>query len=367
GLVLLVGLALVPVAVAGRLVLSDDGLGGSISSSWKSLTDPNASLPVNDPSRLTTSGSVRARYWDEALRIFADNTLHGVGAGGYATVRKRYRTADPAVRTAHGYVVQTLADLGIAGLAVSLALLAAWLASAAAATGLRPGERVRTYAPERTGLLTLVAIVLAFGVHSAIDWTWFVPGNAVVALLAAGWIAGRGPLGVPTRRSHGGLGERLGAGLRERPRAISAAAVALVALLAAWTVWQPLRSDALAQRSLQTLESGDVAAARDQANAAHDRNPLAVDPLFKLAQIEQQAGNRQIQARAALQRAVRLQPANPETWTELATFELRTGHPRAAVTASRRAVYLDPRSSRPVGVFLDARRQIAAAAPAKTK
>jgi len=62
-----------------------------------------------------------------------------------------------------------------------------------------------------------------------------------------------------------------------------------------------------------------------------------------------------------LQQAVDVQPANPETWIELATFELQTGHPRAAATASRRAVYLDPRSSRPIGVFLDARRQIAAA------
>ena len=391
GVVLLVGLALVPVAVTARMAVGEQGLGDSISSRWKSLTDPNASLPVNDPSRLTTSGSVRARYWDEALRIFADNTAVGVGAGGYATVRKRYRTADPAVRTAHGYVVQTLADLGLAGLAVSLALLAAWLANAAAATGLarivmgggagvarrRPGphrrwrvvrgDRAQTSSPERIGLLTLVAVVLAFGVHSLVDWTWFVPANAAVALLAAGWIAGRGPLGsVATRRSHGSLSERLRAGFAERSRAICAAAVVVVALLAAWTVWQPLRSDTIAQRSLETLESGDVAAARAQAMTAHDRNPLAVDPLFKLAKIEEQAGGRQIQARAALEQAVRLQPANPETWIALGSYELRSDRPQAALTASRRAVYLDPRSSRPIGVFLDARKQIAAArAPEK--
>jgi cytochrome c-type biogenesis protein CcmH/NrfG len=194
-----------------------------------------------------------------------------------------------------------------------------------------------------------------------------VPANAAVALLAAGWVAGRGPLGTATRRSHGRIGERLRAGMRERSRAVCAGAVALLALLATWTVWQPLRSDALAQRSLETLESGDVVAAREQANRAHDLNPVAVDPLLKLAAIEEQAGNRQIQARAALQQAVRLQPANPEPWIQLASYELRTGHPQAALTASRRAVYLDPRSSRPVGVFLDARRQLAAAAPAKTK
>jgi tetratricopeptide (TPR) repeat protein len=365
--VLVIGLALVPVGLAiagqgGRQNLPD-----SISSRWKQLTDPNAGSPNNQPGRLTAAGSVRARYWDEALRIFGDHKVAGVGAGGYATVRKRYRRADGAVRTAHGYLVQTAADLGLAGLVVSLALTAAWLASAAEATGLRRRDRVPSYSPERIGLLTLVAVVLVFGVHSLIDWTWFVPANAAVGLLAAGWVAGRGPLGAAAaRRVHGSLIERLRAGLRERPRAIWAAAVVLVAIVAAWTAWQPLRSDNLGQRALTTLESGDVDAARDQALAARDANPLAVEPLFKLAAIEEQAGDRQIQARAALQQAVRLQPANPEPWIQLANFELRNGDPKAAETASRRAVYLDPRSARPLGVFLDARKQIAAAgAPTK--
>jgi hypothetical protein len=363
--VLLCGLALVPVVVVAKMALSDEGLGDAASRHYKSLTDPNAAVPINDPSRLTASGSVRARYWDEALRIFRDNPAKGVGAGGYATVRKRYRSADGAVRTAHGYVVQTLADLGLAGLAVSLALLAAWLASAAAATGLRPRERTASYSPERIGLLTLVAIVLVFGVHSLVDWTWFVPANAAVALLAAGWVAGRGPLSAAApRRAHGSLAERLRAGLTERPRAICAGVVVVVALLATWTVWQPLRADSLAQKSLQTLAAGDADAARAQANAAHDRDPLALDPLLKLAQIEQ-ADNRQIQARAALQQAVNLQPANPESWLALAQFELKADNPRAGLTASRRAVYLDPRSSRPIGVFLEARRQIAARTPTK--
>jgi tetratricopeptide (TPR) repeat protein len=359
---LIVGLALVPVGLAIAGQGGQQNLTDSISSRWKSLTDPNAGAPNNAPGRITAAGSVRARYWDEALRIFSDNAVAGVGAGGYATVRKRYRKADGAVRTAHGYLVQTAADLGLAGLVISLALTAAWLASAAAATGLRRRAQVPSYSPERVGLLTLVAVVLVFGVHSLIDWTWFVPANAVVALLAAGWVAGRGPLGAAEpRRVHGRLFERLRAGLGERPRAISAAAVVLLALVAAWTAWQPLRSDNLGQQALTTLESGDVDAARHQAEAAHEANPLAVEPLFRLATIEEQAGHRQIQARAALQQAVRLQPANSEPWIQLANFELKAGHPKAAETASRRAVYLDPRSARPLGVFLDARRQIAAA------
>jgi tetratricopeptide (TPR) repeat protein len=362
GIALLVALALVPVAVLGRLALSEKGLGGSISSTWNSLTDPNAKIPINDPSRLTAAGSVRARYWDEALRIFRDNVAGGVGAGGYATVRKRYRTADPAVRQAHGYVVQTLADLGLAGLAVSLALLAAWLASAARATGLRRRDRGRPFDPERIGLLTLVATVVVFGVHSLIDWTWFVPANAAVALLAAGWVAGRGPLGrePAVLAARGGLGARLRAGAQERPRAAGAIAVALIALACAWTVWQPLRSDTIGQEAIATLGTGDADTARAQAQAARDRNPLSVDPLFELSAIESRAG-RKFAARAALEQAVRLQPANPDTWLRLAQFELDVLHrPRVAMTAIRPALYLDPRSSDAVAVFLAAQRKTSA-------
>ncbi|MBW3652908.1 MAG: O-antigen ligase family protein [Actinobacteria bacterium] len=363
GVALLAALALTGIGAIGALSLGDKGLTGSISARWEQLTDPSARLPRNDNSRLTAVGSVRARYWDEALRIFKDNPGVGVGAGGYATVRKRYRSADPAVRHAHGYVVQTLADLGLAGLAVSLALLAAWLASAARATGLRRRDRGRPYTPERIGLLTLVAVVVVFGVSSSIDWTWFVPANAAVALLAAGWVAGRGPLAARERDEAqrapraAPLRERLRAGLGERPRALCAAAAVLLVLATAWTVYQPQRADAIAQDALETLAGGDADAAREQAQRAREINPLSLDPLYALWTIEAAAG-RNSAARRALEQAVRLQPANPDPWIRLAEFELNTlQRPKVALAAIRPALYLDPRSSDAVAVFLAAQRK----------
>lgn len=369
GVALLAALALCGVGAIVALSLGDRGLTGSISGRWNQLTDASAPLPRNDNSRLTSAGSVRARYWDEALRIFEDNPGVGVGAGGYATVRKRYRSADPAVRHAHGYVVQTLADLGLAGMAVSLALLAAWLASAARATGLRRRDRGRPYTPERIGLLTLLATAIVFGVSSTIDWTWFVPANAAVALLAAGWLAGRGPLGARRRdgdRHAPAIGaptlvERLRAGARERPRAICAAAAALLVLATAWTVYQPQRADSIAQDSLDTLATGNADSARAQAQHARDVNPLSLDPLYALWTIEASAG-RNSEARRALEEAVRLQPSNPDPWTRLAQFELNTlRRPQVALTAIRPALYLDPRSSDAVAVFLAAQRQTSTA------
>ena len=367
GVALLVALALIPLGGLVALSLGDRGLGGSISARWDQLTKVGAPLPRNDNSRLTSAGSVRARYWDEALKIFKDNPGVGVGAGGYATVRKRYRTDDPAVRHAHGYVVQTLADLGLAGLAVSLALLAAWLAGAVRATGLRRRDRAQPVTPERIGLLTLVAVVIVFGVHSFVDWTWFVPANAAVALLAAGWVAGRGPLDgaavvtpSPAARVRGGLGERLRSGARERTRAVCAGATLLLVLAAAWAIWQPARADTLAQDALDALDRGDAGAARSQANRARDANPLSLDPLFTLATIETAAG-RNPAASAALSDAVRLQPDNPDAWLRLAEFELNTlQRPAFALQAIRPALYLDPRSSDAVAVFLAAQRQTTA-------
>ena len=54
---------------------------------------------------------------------------------------------------------------------------------------------------ERCGGFTILAVAIAFGVHSAIDWTWFIPGAAVPALLCAGWLAGRGALGAAPARA----------------------------------------------------------------------------------------------------------------------------------------------------------------------
>ena len=73
---------------------------------------------------------------------------------------------------------------------------------AAAAPGARPPAwrrftldgRPAPYTAERVALLSMLVMVVVFGIHSLADWTWYVPGDAIVALLCAGWLAGRGPL-----------------------------------------------------------------------------------------------------------------------------------------------------------------------------
>ena len=89
-------------AFVGALSVSHRGLFGTISHNVSSLTNPNAPIPGNTPGRLTALASARARYWEEALKVFGAHPALGVGGEGYATARLRYST-EP-VTASHGAV-----------------------------------------------------------------------------------------------------------------------------------------------------------------------------------------------------------------------------------------------------------------------
>lgn len=403
GVAIAVLVALAVAAAIGALAMSKRGFTGTISHDVSSLTDPNAKVPANTAGRFTAIGSVRARYWKEALEIFEAHPAVGVGAAGYETARLRYRTVPIDVRQAHGYVVQTLADLGLAGLALTLALLIAWMAAAGRPT--HPFNRgfsarwpkrgssteasvprlrspalawrpvALAYTPERVGLLTMLCIVVTFGVHSLVDWTWYIPGDALVALLCAGWLAGRGPLAPGNRIAPAGSpaaaaatpgsaraasngGDRADRAPRwparvEPLRLALAIAVVVGALLAAWTEWQPQRSVDASEQALALLRRNPVAALA-AAQAGVQRDPLSATALFRLAAVQHETGQSAL-ARATLQQAVHMQPSNPETWVTLGEYDLHTD-PAAAVQELRAAVYLDPQSIATQNAYVEALR-----------
>jgi hypothetical protein len=369
GALLLAAIVLAVIAFAGALAHSQRGFTGSISHTVDTLTNPNAKPPPNTPGRLTAVASVRARYWKEALQVFDAHPLLGTGAGGYATSHLRYETQTLEVRHAHGFVVQTLADLGLAGLLLALALLLAWMLAARRPT--HPLNRQARYGLERIGMLSMLCVVVVFGAHSLIDWTWYVPGNACVALLCAGWLAGRGEL-MPAVAGDMGPGARVArerppaasAGASRRPsawpqptytRMLVAGAVLVAALLALWSQWQPQRSEEAAQQADAQLEAHHQGAAIAAADSAVSRDPLSLGARFTLANVQEQAGDRQ-PARATLERAVRVQPSNPESWLALGRYELQDGAPAAAVGALQAAIYLDPELIAPEAIT-DGRRK----------
>ncbi len=356
GATLLALIAVALIAFAGALAHSHRGLTGSISHAVDALTNPNAKVPPNTPGRLTAVASVRARYWKEALEVFEAHPALGAGAEGFATAHLRYRSETLEVTHAHGFVVQTLADLGLVGLALALALLTAWMLAAGRATHPfnrrwslprdgRPGWRaldapaLRRYAPERIGMLAMLCVVVAFGVHSLVDWTWYVPGDACVALLCAGWLAGRGPLEESVDVAARPAG-------RPSPLRMTLAGAAIVlALLAAWSQWQPQRSEEASMRAEALLSARDPAGALAAANSAVSRDPLSIEALTTLATVQGASGHPTL-ARATLEHAVRLQPSNPKSWLDLGEYDLASD-PQAALHELQAAIYLDPESISP--------------------
>ncbi|MGI8921395.1 MAG: O-antigen ligase family protein [Solirubrobacteraceae bacterium] len=359
GITILVALALLPVAGLAALAASQRGIGGTISHTWHQLTADTVSGPANSPGRLTAASSVRSRYFREAAAILARHPWLGTGAGSFATARLRLRKSPLFVQHAHSYVMQTLADLGITGMAVSLALLAAWLAACRRTIGRRWPQLDPAVDAERCGLLTLLAVVVTFGVHSAVDWTWIIPGTALPALVAAGWVAGRGPL-LNGRPSSGSL-------WRTTALRVAAATLALVVSGAAvWEIWQPLRSSDAGNGALTALAHGHTATARQLALQAAGRDPFAADPWFTLAVIDQSAGSLNA-AEADLRSAVSSAPATPAPWERLADFELHQRQdPTSGFVAARVALYLDPLSAQAVGYFLEGLRRTTAPAAATT-
>ena len=353
---LLGGLALVPVVVLIALAASPGGIGGQTGDAWNRLVDPAGPHPwqhARPPGRdlfgarsLLAGGAQGPRQLDRSSAPAPAPTRRSATATARTATsrppRPRLRRAD-ALRSRlgrHRHLAARRAHVG--------ARRRPRRSACAAATA---GSRST---PSASACWTMAVIVVIFGAHSAIDWTWFVPGNVVPALLCAGWVAGRGPLRswlpgaapveAPVAEEPSFLARRMPR-WSPPPARLGAALLAIAAVLvASWAAYQPVRSVHAGDAALERLESGAYEQASATAQIAVDRNPLSVDPLFELSAIEQARGQTP-EAQAALERAVDVQPASAETWRQLGRFRLDVlDEPRKALNDFQTAYYLDPQN-----------------------
>jgi O-Antigen ligase len=126
--------------------------------------------------RLGSLKSNRYDYWSVALRAFASEPLHGVGAGGWSVDWLRWRSFNEGAQDAHSLELQTLAELGIVGLALLLAFLVG--VGSAARRALRNGAPIAA----------AVAALVAYVAHSPLDWDWQMPAVTLVAVVLAGTV-----------------------------------------------------------------------------------------------------------------------------------------------------------------------------------
>lgn len=135
-----------------------------------------------------------------------------------------------------------------------------------------------------------------------------------------------------------------------------ASAAIVAALLSAWSQWQPERSEDAREEALALLASSPRRALT-AAETAVSRDPLSVEALFTLAQVQELATGRPA-ALQTLRKAVRLQPSNPQTWLTLGRFQLNSD-PKAALGELRASIYLDPASISPEAIAAGRREAIA--------
>ena len=191
-----------PGGAIAALALSSRGLFGQISHAWHSLVSTHSVVRFS-PDRLTQLGSSRPVYWHQGLDVGSHALLKGVGELGYGVARLRYTTSTLKTDQAHNYLVQTFADLGILGVLLTLALLAAWCRAAARPLAVKrrwreltTGEVDRARRPGGDGQSWCSPSASS----RLLDFTFYFPGITIPVLLCAGWLAGRGPLAAPVGR-----------------------------------------------------------------------------------------------------------------------------------------------------------------------
>jgi hypothetical protein len=276
-------------------------------------------------SHLTSgSGSGRYQFWEAAIDAFQEKPVAGIGAGGYEAWWNQHGSIRFNVQNAHSLFLETMAELGVVGLALLVAFFAVALLSGLA--------RLRSDA--RGEVAAALALVAAGMSSAAIDWSWEIPAVFGTVVVAAGLLTGPATLS-----GQGSSAALLGPPARSvRLVAASTAAVALVACAIALLAQLQLDS------SQDAARAGDLDGAARDARAAAKIEPWAAAPALQLALVSERAGDLKGALRA-IDDATERDRENWQIWLVAARLNLKAGDVPAAERALARSRQLNPRSA----------------------
>jgi hypothetical protein len=268
------------------------------------------------------AGSGRYQFWTAAVDAFGHEPVTGIGAGGYEAWWNQNGSIARVLRNAHSLFLETLAELGILGLALVVAFL-----TIAAVQGWR-----RLPAAPRDGSVQAALAVLAAGTFSAaIDWTWELPAAfgpiVVVAALLTGAATVRAGGAGTARRSFGW-----------------GVATLLAGWAAVWVAGVLFLGQLKIGDSRSAADRGDLTAAAQDARDASTLQPWAAEPYLQSALVQEQAGNI-ANARTEIDKAIDRAPEDWRLWLVAARIERAAGDNEATRAAFERAQSLNPRIS----------------------
>lgn len=299
------------------------GLPGKLGDAWTEFKQVGGTAGTPDRF-LSANGNSRYQWWESAVEANSTDPLLGIGPGTYEYWWAREGTLPGFVRDAHSLYLETLAELGIVGLALIVALVGGPIAVAAR----RSLDRKDL---GRSALMAAVAAALtAFAAAAAIDWAWELTILPVVFLLLAAAALGADGSASPRRpRSGGSPAFRTG--------------LALVAAAAMITIFVPMAATTSVRESQKRVAEGRTADALVEARRAADIQPYAATPRLQEALVLELRGEL-APAAAAAREATSRESTNWRTWFVLSRIEAERGRPNAAVAAYREARTLNPKS-----------------------
>ncbi len=290
-----------------------------ISRAWHSFSHPVVTRSADPAARLVNLSGSRYLVWKSALQAFSHNPTTGTGAGTFALWWNRHATDYEFLHDTHNIWLQNLAELGVPG---TLVIVAVAISALALAGLVRRRARRRASAGAATAF---VAVFIVYLLDATVDWMW--ESTAVTVLAVAGV---------------GAIAARLG-GARGTVRWPIRAGVTLIAVAAVGVQLPSLLSTLQIRRSQAAVRSGNTSLALGWANDAVSSEPWSASALEQRALVRESAGDLGLAARD-LQSASRDEPTNYAPWLLLARVHTEQGNFAAALADYHRAHALRPLS-----------------------
>jgi hypothetical protein len=295
----------------GALVAAIGAGGGPVHLAKRGYDDFTSTLtPSTNLNRrlFSLSSHGRTELWRVAWRQFEAHPGAGGGAGSFEQYWNRERPSVQTVKDAHSVYLETLAELGIAGLALLLTVLALPFA----------GIRARRQPLVPVALGAYAGLV----VHFAYDWDWELPAVTLVGLFCglAALVAARNE----------GRTVVLGA----RSRWIMLGAVGVCGLFA----FVALVGNIAVSRAQKAVNAGHYAKAASNARRATSWAPWSARAWLLLGQAQAGLGETKT-AVTSLRHAVANDPTNYRYWLGLAAV----AHGQERVRSLEEAFRLNPR------------------------
>jgi O-Antigen ligase len=280
---------------------------------------------------LQFSSNGRVDHWQVALEEFERHPLAGSGAGTYQPAWDRLRPTSGRVRDAHSLFAETLAELGLVG----LALLALVLIT------IGVGFVRRARGEDRVLFAGFAAAFLSWVMVAAVDWVWELP--AVTAWL---FFAGGAALASATRAKRSWASRSWS----PVPRGLAAVGILLLCVM-------PLRvglSQGPLERGREALRADACGKAIDESLASVAAYPDRAAPYAVLAYCDVRMGDPRLALRM-MKRAVALDPDNWSYHYGLALVRASAGlDPRRQVATARALNPRDVDVATAVTAFRDA-------------